>query len=522
MSQSNHAVQATARPAADDRPAVLGIDLGTSSVKAVVVRLDGTVAAQATGDYTVGNPHPGWSESDPLRWLEATAGAVHAAVAAAGVRPAAIGLSGQMHGVVPTGADGRPVRPAMLWSDARATAELAVYQDLPRTVRARLGNPLSPGMAGPMLAWLARHERQAYAATRWALQPKDWLRAQLTGEFATEPSDASATLLYDLTTDAWDGEIVEALGLDAAKLPPILPRAAERAGLLTADAARTLGLPAGIPVAAGAADTAAAALGSGLVTPGAVQLTIGTGAQIVKPVAALPEPLPDSPVTHLYRAATDTGWYAMGAVLNGGLTLRWVCRVLGADWPELYASAALSPRPDDPMFLPHLHGERTPYLDPGLRGAWTNLGPRHDRSDLLRAALEGVAFAVRDALGHVVGPGDGVTYLRIAGGGTTDPAWRQLLADILGHALAPVDVAAASGLGAARLGARAADLAGQEAGPASWPRSAAHVTEPDPHHAGLYEDRHRVFVAQTLAIRGTTRHDADATPHRVLTGPAVH
>ncbi len=492
------------------RMAVLGIDLGTSSVKAVVIRLDGTLIGQATGDYAVSNRQPGWSESDPDRWLEATAQAVRAAVAAAGVQPAAAGLSGQMHGVVLTGADGRPVRPAMLWSDARATAELDVYRQLPRTILARLGNPLSPGMAGPMLAWVARREPQAWAATRWALQPKDWLRAQLTGAMATEPSDASATLLYDLTADAWDTEVVGALGLDAVKLPPILPRAAELAGTLGVQAAQILGLQPGIPVAAGAADTAAAALGSGLVVPGAVQLTIGTGAQLVKPVAVLPQPLPDDPVTHLYRAATDTGWYEMGAVLNGGLTLGWVCRVLGAGWPDLYASAALPPRPDDPFFLPHLHGERTPYLDPGLRGAWTNLNPRHDRPNLLRAALEGVAFAVRDALQHVVHPGDGVKDLRIAGGGTTDPGWRQLLADILGYALAPVDVAAASGLGAAWLGARAAGLTYQETSGAS--RAATPVTEPAAQHRDLYDERHRAFVAQTHALREITRYGS-ATGH---------
>jgi xylulokinase len=226
----------------------------------------------------------------------------------------------------------------------------------------------------------------AYAAARWALQPKDWLRAQLTGGFATEPSDASATLLYDVAADAWDADVLSALGLAAAKLPPILPRSAAPAGALTADAASLLGLRNGIPVAAGAADAAAAALGSGLTEPGTVQLTIGTGAQIVRPVAVLPSPLPAHPVTHLYRAATDTGWYAMGAVLNGGLTLGWVCRTLGAGWPELYAAAALPPSPDDPYFLPHLNGERTPYLDPGLRAAWTGLGPRHGRPQLLRAA----------------------------------------------------------------------------------------------------------------------------------------
>jgi xylulokinase len=483
---------------AGDQDAVLGIDLGTSSVKALVVRLDGTVVGQAAGDYAVSNPRAGWSESDPTRWWDATARAVRQAVSATGAQPAAVGLSGQMHGVVATTEEGHPVRPAILWSDARATAELEPYRRLSRTDRTRLGNPLSPGMAGPILAWLARWEPQAYAAARWALQPKDWLRAQLTGQFATEPSDASATLLYDLTTDDWHAEVLDALGLDAAMLPPILAHSAQRAGVLTAAAAEMLGLRAGIPVAAGAADTAAAALGSGLVTPGTVQLTIGTGAQLVRPVTELPQPLPDSPVTHLYRAATDTGWYAMGAVLNGGLTLGWVRHVLGATWHDLYASAAMPPNPDDPVFLPHLHGERTPYLDTGLRGAWTGLNPRHGRAHLLRAALEGVAFAVRDAFDHLVQPGDGVIHLRIAGGGTTDPAWRQMLADILGYPVAPVDVSAASGLGAALLGARAACL--------SEPNTRARVvavstTDPNHKNLDLYRHRYHDFVARTRALR---------------------
>jgi xylulokinase len=438
--------------------ATLGIDLGTSSVKAVVVTPDRRPAGQATGDYRVSSPRPGHSESDPAEWLAATAHAVKAAVAEAGAEPVAIGLSGQMHGVVPTAADGRPVRAALLWSDARATRELARYHDLPPIVRARLANPISPGMAGPLLAWLAGNEPDAWAATRWALQPKDWLRAQLTGRFTTEPSDASGTLLYDVTADRWDPDVVTALGLDAEKLPPILSRSAENAGTLTERGAGLLDLRPGVPVAAGAADTAAAALGSGLTEPGALQLTIGTGAQLVQPIAALPDPLPEHPVTHLYRAATDTGWYAMAAILNGGLTLDWVRRVLGASWPELYATAAVPPRPDDPFFLPHLHGERTPYLDPGMRGAWTRLDPRHDRRDLLRAALEGVAFAVREALDSLIEPGERAGAIRLAGGGTTDAGWRQMLADILGQPLQPVDVAAASALGAADLGARAAGL----------------------------------------------------------------
>jgi xylulokinase len=212
--------------------------------------------------------------------------------------------------------------------------------------------------------------------------------------------------------------------------------------------------------------------------------------------------LPDRPVTHLYRAATDTGWYAMGAVLNGGLALGWVCRTLGARWPELYAAAAMAPGPDDPYFLPQLNGERTPYLDPGMRAAWTGLGPHHGREHLLRAALEGVAFAIRDALEHVGEPGERVAYVRLAGGGTTDPAWRQMLADILEQRLAPVEVPAASGLGAAMLGARAAGLPGNLTMTARTVTPAS-VTTPRDDHFELHRERHHAYRCKVRALRDT-------------------
>jgi xylulokinase len=473
--------------------AVLGIDLGTSSVKALVTDLGGTVIGQAVGQYSVSTPLPGRSETDPYEWLAATRTAVRRAVAQAQAEPVAVGLSGQMHGVVPTSRDGHPLRPAMLWSDARAIEQLAVYRRLPADLRARLANPLSPGMAGPMLTWLSRHEPDTYASMRWALQPKDWLRAQLTGRFATEPSDASATLLYDVPAERWDVELVEALGLDAERLPPVLPTSTQEAGRLSRTAAASFDLRVGIPVAAGAADTAAAALGSGLVDPETVQLTIGTGAQIVRPVSELPETLESDPVTHLYRAATDTGWYAMGAVLNAGSTLAWVLKVFDSTWQELYAAAALEPRSDDPYFLPHLHGERTPYLDPRMRGAWSNLGPRHQRRDLLRAALEGVAFAVLDALNHIVNADEGLPQLRLAGGGTTDPGWQQMLADVLRHPVSAVDVPAASGLGAAALAARTAGLIDEAGVVAQRAPTSRQPTVPNAERSQQYHERHQTF-----------------------------
>jgi xylulokinase len=483
------------------RSALLGIDLGTSSVKVLVTDLDGVVLSQAAADYTVRSARPSWSESDPAEWLTATMQAVHEAIADSNAEPHAIGLSGQMHGVVAADATGQPLRPAMLWSDARASQQVALYRRLPERVLRRLGNPVVPGMAGPLLIWLSTEQPDLYRSMRWALQPKDWLRAQLIGRFATEPSDASATLLYDLVADGWDGELLQALDLQPETLPPVLPRSAEWAGELTEATAGSLGIRPGIPVAAGAADTAAAALGSGLIETDTVQLTIGTGIQIVRPVAELPDPLPSTPVTHTYRAATDKGWYAMAAALNGGLTLAWVLQVLDATWPELYAAAANDPRADDPFFLPHLHGERTPYLDPDMRGAWTGLGPRHGKQELLRASLEGVAFAAREALDCLVVRADPVPHIRLAGGGTTNPLWRQMLADILGYPLYAVDVAAASGLGATMLAARAANLADEATILARHAPATRLAAEPRTQHAGRYEERYQAFRSKVQALR---------------------
>jgi xylulokinase len=479
------------------RACTLGIDLGTSSAKAVVLDTGGTVLAQASAGYPVTSAAAGYAESDPGDWWAAVSACARSAVATAGgVRPAAIGLSGQMHGLVMTAAGGRALRPALLWADSRATGALGAYRQLPRTALDRLANPLAPGMTGPLLSWVAGHEPEVYAAARWALSPKDWLRARLTGEVHAEPSDASATLLYDVAGDRWDLEVVSALGLDAGLLAPLLPSAAW-AGRLTAEAGAALGLPAGLPVAAGAGDTAAAALGSGLARESDIQLTVGTGAQVIRPRAA-PVNRAEAGV-HLYRLASPHGWYQMGATLSAGLSLNWVREVLNATWDELYASAA-GQRADDPVFVPHLSGERTPYCDPALRGSWTSLTLAADRASLLRSALEGTAFAIRDALDALTG-GERPEGLRLAGGGTLARGWRQLLADVLGVPLYAVDVPAASGRGAALLGAISAGLLGFEdcAGPlAPQARLAA---EPDQSRSAVYVERHARFQHTVSALR---------------------
>ena len=481
----------------------LGLDLGTSSAKAVVVDTAGQVLAQASAGYAVTSTMAGYAESDPAQWWTAVTACAREAVTAAGhavgARPSAIGLSGQMHGLVMTSADGAALRPALLWADSRATGSLRAYRRLGSQALARLANPLAPGMTGPMLMWIAEHEPRIYQDTRWALPPKDWIRAQLTGEFHAEPSDASATLLYDLMGDRWDLEVVSALGLNPDLLAPLLPSAGAPAGHLTAEAGTELGLPAGIPVAAGAGDTAAAALGSGIADHGDIQLTVGTGAQVIRPLVA-PVSRAGAGV-NLYRSATPDGWYQMGATISAGISLNWVREITNATWEELYASVARPGQAHDPIFVPHLSGERTPYSDPALRGSWTSLSLADDRTSLLRSALEGTAFAIRDALDALLGEHRPVR-LRLAGGGTLGAGWRQLLADVLGLPLYAVDVPAASGRGAALLGAIAAGLLSLDdvQGPLA---PAAHlVAEPDPAMVAFHAERHARFRRIVSVLSG--------------------
>ena len=418
---------------------LLGLDLGTGSVKALLLGEDGGILGEGSVAYPVRSPRPGWAESSPEEWWEATAEAARTAVGPRGAEVAAIGLSGQMHGVVLADGRGRPSRPAVLWADARSGEQLAAYRALDEEEKERLANPPAVGMAGPSLLWLRDHEPAVYSSARWALQGKDWIRLRLTGEATAEPSDASATLLYDLVSDDWAYPVVESLGLRTDLLAPLVASSSV-AGTLREEAARSLGLRSGLPVAAGAADTAAAMLGGGLLRPGPVQLTVGTGGQIVAPRDA-PEPDPRGR-THLYRTAASEPpdlWYSMAAIQNAGLALEWARKVLGASWEEVYEDAfATPPGAEGALFLPYLSGERTPRFDPAARGAWTGLGLGHGRGHLLRAALEGVAFALREGLEALESTGVSVDELRLAGGGTggsSGEPWRQLLADVLGRPL---------------------------------------------------------------------------------------
>lgn len=423
-------------------------------MKVAVLGDDGGVKESASAGYPIDSPHPGWAETDPGAWWLATRSALASLGADHRGAIEAVGVAGQMHGVVLADEEGRALRPAILWADGRSAREVDRYRGFSPDVLRRLANPPATGMAGPTLLWLKTHESPLYQRARWALQPKDWLRMQLTGEAHGEPTDASATLLYDLAGDGWSDEVLRELDLRADLLPELVS-SEQAAGRLTTKAAGELGLKAVIPVAAGGSDIAASLLGQGVTAPGPVVLTIGTGAQIT---TVRDELTPDSTLrTNVFRTIKKGRWFAMAAILNGGLALDWVGRIFGVEWDQLYGSIDLVPAGAGGVsFLPYLVGERSPRLA-GARARWSRIALHHRREHLLKAALEGVAFALREAMESLEATGISIVDLRLAGGGAANQSWRQLLADVLGKRL----LAAGSPAGAAR---GAALLAGVAAG----------------------------------------------------------
>ena len=431
----------------------LGIDLGTGSVKAVLIDEAGKTVAEASRPYPVRSPRPGYAETDTQEWWEKTVAAVRECTAGQGEAVRGIGFSGQAHGVVVLDKDDRPLRPAILWADQRTTAQVGAAVSLPAELRLPLANPMATGMAGLSLLWLRDNEPDVDSATRRALSPKDWLRFAMTGEAATEPSDASMTLLYDVVADRWSTDLIHALGLDPDVLPPIVDSTSV-AGRLTKAAAGQLGLRPGTPLAAGLADTAACLLGMGQTRPGSTILQVGSGIQIMT-VAERVEPRLQ-PFYNTYRGV-GRSLYVMAAVQNGGTVFEWARGVLGASWQEMYHGAfEAGEGSGGVVFLPYATGERAPILDPDASASWTNMRLGCSRNQIIRSVFEGVALGVRDSWDALGREGVTASEMLLTGGGSTDPRWRQLLADIVGVPLTPALDMGNATLGAAYLGGMAA------------------------------------------------------------------
>ena len=435
--------------------ALLGLDLGSSSLKALLLSLDGRVLGERSVGYPTLAPAPGWAEQDPEQWWAAAGQASRLVLddAGDGVEVVGIGLSGQMHTFVLLGADGRPVRNAITWMDTRAVdllPEVSATIDA-AGLRHELANPVVLGLSLPPLLWLQTNEPASLAGARTLLLAKDTLRERLTGCVGSEVTDASATLLFDVAGRRWSTGTAEAFGLPIDLLPP-LGEPGGVAGCLTKAAAGHLGLVAGIPVAFGAGDQQAAAVGTGTVRPGQVQLMVGTGAQALLVSGEAPS---GADAERLHAFCHARGWLLQASVNNAGVALDWVRSLLGLSWPDVYGS--LGDGPDRaPVFLPYLTGERAPLMKGHARGGWLGLEPAHDRYALARAAVSGVVTAIADGLRSLPMVGD--EPVRAAGGGMRDPTFAQAVADASGRTLDLLDAAAASAVGAALLGGVAAGV----------------------------------------------------------------
>jgi len=420
--------------------AFLGLDLGTTGVRALLIDGHGAVLGAATAEHPLHSPAPGWMEQDPEDWWRATAQAVRASLERAGLpgeAVAAVAVSGQMHGATLLDATGRVIRPCILWNDQRSVAQC---EEITRQVGgerllAITGNTALAGFTAPKLLWVREHEPDRWARVAQVLLPRDYLNYRLTGILAGEPSDAAGTLLFDVRTRQWSLEIIHALNLDPAFLPPITPSAGFVGGI-SADSARLLGLREGTPVMGGGADNACAAAGNGVLEPGQVLCSVGTSGTVIAPVS-LEVGTPGHNV-HLFSHVSPRVNYLMGVVLSAGGALRWfrdTCapELMGAADPYdvLTVEAALTPPGAEGLiFLPYLTGERTPHGSAEARGVFFGLSPRHGRGHLARAVIEGVSLALGQSLTLLRDAGVHADVVRLTGGGARSPFWQQILADV--------------------------------------------------------------------------------------------
>lgn len=468
----------------------IGIDLGTSGVKAVLLDAKGALRAEATAPLTLQNPKPLWSEQAPEDWWAAAEAAMAELGRQADLSEVrGIGLSGQMHGAVLLDAADRVLRPAILWNDARSAAECRLLDPLARRIT---GNLAMPGFTAPKLLWVRRHEPEIFAATARVLLPKDWLRLRLTGDAVSEMSDASGTLWLEVAGRRWSAEMLAASGLSERQMPRLV-EGTEPTGTLRREVARAFRLPDGVMVAGGGGDNAAGAVGLGCIAAGQAFLSLGTSG-VVFVCDAAHHPAPEHAV-HAFCHCLPGAWHRMAVILSAAMCVGWLARISGAA-----SEAALIAELEQegvaarhgPVFLPYLAGERTPHNDPHASGVFFGLAGSTTRAALTRAVLEGVAFALADGIEALEESGGRIEALSVTGGGARSALWGRILAAALGRRLlyhAGGEVGPA--LGAARLGAIAAGARTVEEVCPVPP--IVRVEEPEPDLAATLSPRRAIF-----------------------------
>lgn len=477
----------------------LGIDLGTSGVKALLIDDGQTVIGSAHGELDVSRPHPGWSEQDPAHWIDACRTAVDGLRAA---HPkefsaiAGIGLSGQMHGATLLGEQDQVLRPCILWNDTRSYREAAAL-DADPAFRAITGNIVFPGFTAPKLVWVAKNESEIFARIRKVLLPKDYLRLWLTGEYVSDMSDSAGTSWLDTGARRWSRELLDKTGLDESQMPR-LAEGTDATGRLRAELAAEWGVAGQPVVAGGAGDNAASACGMGTVKPGHAFVSLGTSGVLFAANGAY-QPKPESAVHAFCHALPDT-WHQMGVILSAASALDWYARLVGKTAREL--DKALGDRlnvPGSATFLPYLSGERTPYNDAKIRGVFSGLEHESDQRALTQAVLEGVAFAIRDNLAALQSAGTEIRSLTAVGGGSRSTYWLKAIATALNVPIAlPEEGDFGAAFGAARLGLIAATSADPFA--VCAPPRTERTIEPEAALLPAYEEAYQRYHALYPAL----------------------
>ena len=472
---------------------LVGLDVGTGGARAVAIGESGEIVAEASSEYPLHSPRPGWTEQDPADWWEGAREVLKKVATETREQVAGIGLTGQMHGSVFLDASDQVIRPALLWNDQRT--ERQCEQITSAVGEERLisisGNPALTGFQAPKIVWLKEEEPENFGRISRVLLPKDYVRLRLTGEYATDASDAAGTLLLDMQARDWSDEILEALEIPRDWMPEVY-EGPESTGILRKSVAEELGLPPGIPVAAGGGDNAAAAVGTGIVGPGLVNSSVGTsGVLFAHATEFKPDP---SGRLHAFCHAVPGAYHLMGVTLSAGGSLSWWRETLGGDYDELVAAASdVGPGSEGLVFLPYLSGERTPHLDPKARGAFFGLTARHGVEHMTRAVMEGVIFSLRDSLEIMRGLDLPLEDVRATGGGARSELWRQLQADIYGTPIRRTVADEGPAYGAALLAGVASGTYADVDQATSVVKLREGITEPDPERTKVYEEYYEVY-----------------------------
>ncbi len=486
---------------------LLGIDVSTTATKALVLDARGAVVGVASSRYDLATPKPLWAEQDPELWWQATCASVRQVLADTAIDPtavAAIGLTGQMHGLVLCDEAGDVLRPAILWNDQRAAKQCAAMRQhlgLAELVRIT-GNDAFPGFTAPKLLWVRQHEPDVYSRIRQVLLPKDYVRYRLTGDYATDRAGAGGTLMLDLVQRDWSTQLLDAFDIPHQWLPPT-HEGTQITGHISALAAEHTGLATGTPVVGGGGDQAAQGVGVGAVETGVVALTLGTSGVVF---AASDRPLVEpAGRLHAFPHAVPETWHVMGVMLSAAGSLRWYRDVVapGVEFETLMAEAdTVEPGAEGLIFQPYLSGERTPHADPEARGAFVGLTLKHSRAHLTRAVLEGVACGLRDNLTMMADVGlTDVSEVRISGGGARSPVWRQIVADLLGVDLVTIQATEGAALGAGLLAGVGANVWPSVADACREAVQLGSVTRPDAERSDRYQTMYDKFRAHYPALK---------------------